>query len=95
MTQRAKYFTWVEKDLNMTERIYIPLLDEGIDVWRPIDAEKIGVDTYLIPATYNPQSQGETWQFPPGSIVACKPRKTSDGIILAAIQLLDSNRQAG
>ena len=30
------------------ETIYVALLDEGIDVWRPVAARKLAPDTYLI-----------------------------------------------
>ena len=78
----------------MTERIYIPLLNEGVDVWRPVEAEKLSDGTYLIPANLDPAAQGETWGFQPGSVVVCRPRKTSDATILAAVGLAGSGRQA-
>jgi len=78
----------------MTERIYIPLLNEGVDVWRPVDAQKIGPDIYFIPTDNDPAAQAETWAFPPGSTVVCQPRKTADGTILAAVRLAGSGRKA-
>jgi len=78
----------------MTEEIYVGLLDEGVDVWRPVHAKKVGPDTYYIPDHYDPSADAETWEFPPGSTVVCEPRKTSDGIILAAVRLADSGRKA-
>jgi hypothetical protein len=78
----------------MTEQIYIPLLDEGVNVWRPIQAEKVGPDTYRIPAHYNPASDGERWEFPPGATVVCQPRTTADGTILAAVRLVSPGRRA-
>ena len=78
----------------MTEKIYIPLLDEGTNVWRPIQAEKVGPDTYRIPAHYDPGAHGEQWEFQPGATVVCQPTKTSDGTILAAVRLASSGRRA-
>jgi hypothetical protein len=78
----------------MTERIYIPLLDEGTNVWRPVEAQKVGPDTYLIPTGLDPKANGEEWEFPPGSTVVCQPRKTADGTILAAVRLADRGRKA-
>ena len=78
----------------MTERIYIPLLDEGADVWRPVEARKIGPDTYVIPHDSDPAAHAETWAFPPGSTVVCRPRQTADGTILAAIGLAGGERKA-
>jgi hypothetical protein len=64
-------------------RIYVALLDEGVDVWRPIEAEKLHGDVYLI------VSQGydrdvERWQFEPGDRVRVQLIASSDGRILAA-----------
>jgi len=78
----------------MTEQIYVPLLDEGIDAWRPVLAEKVGADTYRIPTGADPKGLGEKWEFPPGSTVVCQPRETADGTILAAVRLAVSGRQA-
>jgi hypothetical protein len=65
--------------------IYVALLDEGADVWRPVPAHRIDDDTYVIlrPDDYDPDD--ETWQFPPGTLVTCQPRATRDGTIVAAI----------
>jgi hypothetical protein len=65
--------------------IYVYLLDEGTDVWRPVDATCIKGDTYQI----NPESaipETETWQFLPGDIVRCEEQGFSDGKHLVAIE---------
>ncbi|CTQ48727.1 hypothetical protein [Jannaschia donghaensis] len=46
----------------------MPLLDEGVDVWRPVDVEKVG-DGRLRVADQPYNTEVETWMFPPGSIV--------------------------
>ena len=58
------------------EKIYMALLDEGIDVWRPIDAERLGPDIFRV---IGPVPDGETWAFQPGEVVRCQKRKLSDG----------------
>ena len=78
---------WVEKGLDMTpDQIYVALLDEGTDVWRPVPAYRIDASTYVLlrPDDYDPAD--EVWQFPPGTMVACETRRTSDGEILAAVR---------
>ncbi len=52
-------------------RIYVPLLDEGTDVFRPATGVFVGPDTVRIekPDDYDPDD--ETWEFPPGSEVVC------------------------
>jgi hypothetical protein len=63
--------------------IYMPLLGEGVDVWRPIRAEHMGGNVYRVP----PKSAGhedETWAFSPGEDVICETIELSEGPALAA-----------
>lgn len=55
----------------MKVTIYVKLLDEGIDVWRPVNAEKVknGSAFYILPSPDNIQPDGEAWEFSPGSYV--------------------------
>jgi len=59
--------------------IYIRLLDEGIEVFRPTQAVELEKHTYqLLPAMdYNPLS--EDWEFLPGTIVAGEIVKDDEG----------------
>jgi hypothetical protein len=51
--------------VSQTVQIYVGLLDEGIDVWRPVQAEQIGPSVYrIIEQPYDREI--ETWQFEPG-----------------------------
>ncbi|HEY8667185.1 MAG TPA: hypothetical protein VIL86_10985 [Tepidisphaeraceae bacterium] len=77
----------------MADEIYVALLDEGVDVWRPVPAKKVGGSTYTIlqPSDYDPDD--EKWQFPPGSTVECAPRKTSAGVVLAAVKSVGPGRR--
>ena len=49
----------------MTSTVYVPLLDEGIDVSRPAPAWPLSDGRYIFlrPADYDPDV--ETWRFPP------------------------------
>ena len=78
----------------MTETIYVYLTDEGIDVWRPAPAWKVGESDYIVlrPKDYDPEV--ERWQFPPGSTVHCESRKLSDGSVLAAVRAVQLDRQS-
>ena len=51
-----------------SETIYVALLDEGIDVWRPVMARRLRDGTYLILEQDYDRST-ETWQFEPGAVV--------------------------
>jgi hypothetical protein len=68
------------------EEIYVALLDEGVNVWRPVPAHRADDSTYILlrPEDYDPDE--ERWEFPPGSVVHCERRTTEDGEILAAVR---------
>ena len=53
--------------------IYVRLLNEGTEVWRPVEAEVLGDDCFKI-VSENTDPNDETWEFPPGSIVRCARR---------------------
>ncbi|MGH9584314.1 MAG: hypothetical protein ACRD4O_15425, partial [Bryobacteraceae bacterium] len=63
--------------------IYISLVGEGIAVMRPVRAEHLGKDFYLIT---EPMPEGENWEFTTGQIVRCKKKSLSHGKALVAIQ---------
>lgn len=58
------------------EVVYVKLLDEGTDVWRPVRAEHVGGDLYRL--TGEPPDD-EVWPFAVGDIVRCKPQTLSGG----------------
>ena len=53
-------------------KIYIPLLDEAVDVWRPIEARRLPDDACLILDRDYDRSV-EEWAFEPGTVVRCPP----------------------
>jgi hypothetical protein len=69
-----------------TETIYVELLDEGVDVWRPVAAEPLGEDRYRLvaPADYDPETK--KWAFLPGTVVRRKARRLSDGLVFVATE---------
>lgn len=70
-------------------QIYIALLGEGVDVWRPVQAQYLNDNRYRIldqPRDHNIES----WEFEPGDIVLCEVIESSDGPILAATRKADS-----
>ena len=64
-------------------QIYVPLLDEGTDVWRPASAEHIREDLYRI---VGEAPEDEQWKFSPGQLVRCRQQKLSGGDCLVAYQ---------
>ena len=68
--------------------VYVYLLDEGTDVWRPVAAERVAGDVFrLDPAAHVPD--GESWQFLPGQCVDVSPRRLSFGDALMAVRLAE------
>ena len=67
--------------------IYVYLLNEGTDSWRPSNAVQVGPKTYrLEPDKYDPED--EEWEFTPGTIVECEPKMFQSGeTALVAVRL--------
>lgn len=68
-----------------TETIYVYLLDEGVDCWRPIDAVHEREDTYRI-VSVNSNPEDEHWEFSAGDLVVCERRRFADGEGLVAVR---------
>ena len=71
--------------MSKTETIFVSLLDEGVDVWRPVHAVHVRDNLYrILDQAYDRDL--ETWQFVPGDEVICDMIASSDGRILAAVR---------
>jgi hypothetical protein len=53
--------------------IYVRLLEEGTDVWRPVHAERQSENTYRI-SSANADPENETWEFRAGEVVICEEK---------------------
>lgn len=70
----------------MTQTIFIELLDEGVAVWRPVQAIHLEKNAYkVIDQAYDRKT--ESWQCGSGDRVICDLVDSSDHQILAAIAL--------
>ena len=56
--------------------IYMPLPNEGVEVWRPISAEQLSNDTFRV---MGPMPADEDWEFRPESLVTVAFRRFADG----------------
>ena len=57
--------------------IYVALLDEAVEVWRPVEAAHEGEDRYRILSTNaDPEEQ---WEFQQGELVRCRVKTFSGG----------------
>lgn len=79
LTIRAGYH-W---PISAVETVYVALRDEGVDVWRPVEAERISESVYRLANVSVPDA--EEWEFSPGSTVQCELRELSDGQALVAV----------
>ncbi len=61
----------------MSATIYIYLLDEGVEVWRPVSAERVRDDIYRITGTRTDDT--ETWEFTIGDVVRCREKILASG----------------
>lgn len=76
--------------MKATRTIFVALLDEGVDVWRPVQAEHLHDDIYrVVGQPYD--REHESWQFGPGDIVRCEHVASSEGVILAATRRVSSS----
>jgi hypothetical protein len=66
-----------------THTIYVELLDEGAEVWRPVEALAESEDTFRLPAQL---PDDESWRFAPGSRVRCESRELAAGVALVAVR---------
>ncbi|HEV2059338.1 MAG TPA: hypothetical protein VGR11_08265 [Solirubrobacteraceae bacterium] len=66
------------------QTIYVELLDEGVDAWRPVEAVAESEEIFRLPAE---RPEGENWRFAPGSRVRCEWRELDDGAALVAVEV--------
>lgn len=60
-----------------TEIVHVRMLDEGVDVWRPVRARRLASDTYELAS--DPVPAEEVWEFAPGDHVKVANRHLSEG----------------
>ena len=70
----------------MEEIIYVQLLEEGTDVFRPVPAIRIEKNIFKLMGVdmYNPED--ETWEFSPGTYVQVEERRLNDENVFVAIK---------
>lgn len=63
--------------------VYVSLLDEGVDVWRPVEAERLSENVFRL---HGPIPESETWRFQPDDVVRCEKRRLSGGFYQCAVE---------
>jgi len=66
----------IEEEGGMIETIYMPLLNENVEVWAPVQAESLGSGRYRI---LGPRPDDEEWAFSVGSVVNARMTCFSGG----------------
>lgn len=69
--------------INYYSYIYIRLLDEGTEVYRPVKAMKVSKNIYKINSK---PSDDEVWEFLYGDHLICKDKKCSDDLLFCAVE---------
>jgi hypothetical protein len=67
----------------VTAEVFVRLPDELVLVWRPVRAEHVARDVYVI-ADQPYDRSVERWEFEPGERVVCRLVDSEVGLILAA-----------
>ncbi len=63
--------------------IYVTMVGEGMNMLRPVRAEHLGRDFYII---VEDMPSDENWEFVPGQVVRCKKKNLSNGKGLVAFE---------
>jgi hypothetical protein len=71
----------------LRERIYVRLLDEGTDAWRPVEAERLADDALRVVSDQPKEDDTEQWEFSPGDTVRCRLKELSGRRVLVAVEL--------
>lgn len=76
-------------EISLTTRtIYVELLDEGTFVMRPVKGRRVRGNTFQILTSRDYDSELETWQFVPGTVVECEEKHHQGNKILVATRAL-------
>lgn len=74
--------------------IYVELLGEGVQVWRPVKARHVHENRYEIVAQ-DYDRDAEHWRFGPGATVVCQAIQGDDGPFLAAVRAMEAGAGIG
>jgi hypothetical protein len=66
--------------------VYVLLLDEGTEVFRPTEADPCGTGLYRFRITPDYDPDDESWEFPPGTLEKVEERR--GGNFLLAVRAI-------
>ena len=58
------------------QQVYVALLNEAVECWRPVEAQHVEADEYVLSGSV---PAGELWEFQPGATVRCREKIFQDG----------------
>jgi hypothetical protein len=67
--------------------VYVKLLDEGVNVYKPVPAKKINKNTYKLEGMNIYDPLDEKWKFPPESYAEAIEQCLDNENVLVAINL--------
>ncbi len=70
-----------------TQIVYVKLMDEGIDVWRPVESSLVAEPNIFRLANTDSSTEGGTWEFRPGSLVEVEMKTINDEELPVAVRL--------
>jgi hypothetical protein len=74
------------REVRDPETVYVALLNEDVDVWRPVQARPLGHNLYRLIGV-DADVSNESWQFPAGAIVRCESKVFIEGQVgLTAVE---------
>ena len=68
--------------------VYVALLGEGTDVWRPVEAIEIGANRFALLRPHDYDESSESWQYLPGTVVRCEEQEKDGEHLLVAVEQL-------
>jgi hypothetical protein len=71
-------------------QVYVRLLGEGVDVYRPTSAVPAGTDSATLLPTPDFDPSDEEWEFPPGTLVRTARRVLDGSEVLVAVAAMGS-----
>jgi hypothetical protein len=66
-------------------RVYVRLLGEGTEAYRPAPATPVGAGTVLLLETEGYDAEDEEWEFTPGTVVRVERRMLEGSNVFVAV----------
>jgi hypothetical protein len=84
LIERSDGRSEIAKQSELLLLLYMPMLDEGTDVWRPIAAQPLG---HSMAQVCSETPDDESWQYPTGARIVYEERELSGGPTLVVTGL--------